>query len=152
MMQMMAVFGRKEPDPIMTALVAKMLDDKSSGPMPPMPPPVDPMLQLQGLAAVLAALKPVDTLTPILLEQMTKDRMSTADIINLVNQLRGEKGTDDFKKSMENFTGIMGAVSQMRQHTEPSAGSMWGDVIGGALSNQKLVGSVADLIRSKAMP
>jgi len=151
MMQLMSILGRKEADPVMMTLLAKLLDDKgSSAPMPPMVTPPDPMAQLQGIAAVLVALKPADNLTPILLEQMNRDRMSTADIIGLVNQLRGEKGTDDFKKSMDNFTGIMQAVSTMRQQTEPSAGSMWGDILGGALSNRELVGSVAGLIRAKS--
>jgi hypothetical protein len=151
MMQLMSILGRKEADPVMMTLLAKLLDDKgSSAPMPPMVAPPDPMAQLQGIAAVLVALKPADNLTPVLLEQMNRDRMSTADIIGLVNQLRGEKGTDDFKKSMDNFTGIMGAVNTMRQQTEPSAGSMWGDILGGALSNRELVGSVAGLIRAKS--
>jgi len=67
------------------------------------------------------------------------------------SDVQGKRASsDDLKKSMDNLTGIMQTVSTLRQQTEPSADNLWGGILGGALSNQKLVGSVARLIQENA--
>jgi hypothetical protein len=158
---LVTVLGQpKPPDPLMQLLMAKILDDKPrSDPMPAMPampPPVDPTEQLKNLAAVVQSLRgpepSVKQSDERLVDYLMKERMTPAEVLALVNQVKGERGTDDFKKSMENIGIMLNAVNQLRAHTEPGAGAGFWDAIGALVSNKELAGTVADTIRSRTRP
>ena len=145
----------KPQDPLLALLLAKMLEEKPRSmpmaPPPPMPPPIDPTEQLRNMASVLSTLrgteaKPQDDR---LVEYLTKDRLSPADVLSLVNQVKGERGTDDFKKSMENMGIMFNAITQLKSHTEAPAGSGMWDAIGNIMSNPKIGDTVASIIRSR---
>jgi hypothetical protein len=146
----------KAPDPLLQLLMAKLLDDggKKGDPMPampPMPPPVDPTEQLKNLAAVVQSLRgpEVAKTDDRLMDYLMKERMSPAEVLALVNQVKGERGTDDFKKSMENIGIMLNAVTQLRSHTEPGAGAGFWDAIGALVQNKELAGTVVEAVRGR---
>jgi hypothetical protein len=148
----------KAPDPLMALLLAKMMDDKPRrgsdlGDMPPPPPPaaIDPTEQLKNLAAVVTSLRGPERASgnDELIAYLLKDRMTPADVLNLVNQVKGERGTDDFKKSMENVGIMLNAAGQIRAQTEPGAGSGFWDAITAMLGNKELAGSVVQTMRGR---
>lgn len=147
---LVAMLSQPKPrDPLMELLMTKMLaDDKprrESMPMPPMPPPVDPTEQLKNLAAVITSLRGPEQPQHNLVDYLLKDRMTPGDVLNLVNQVKGERGTDDFKKSMENMGIMFSAVAQMKAQTEPGGGSGMWDAIGALASNK----GVADFLAAR---
>jgi hypothetical protein len=146
----------KAPDPLMALLLAKMMDDKPRrgsdlGDMPPPPPSIDPTEQLKNLAAVVTSLRGPERASgnDELIAYLLKDRMTPADVLNLVNQVKGERGTDDFKKSMENVGIMLNAAGQIRAQTEPGAGSGFWDAITAMLGNKELAGSVVQTMRGR---
>jgi hypothetical protein len=147
----------KTPDPVMQLFMAKFLDDKPRGEsmkLPPPPPPADPTEQLKNLASVVQSLRG-ESPTPKddrLIELLMKDRMAPADVLALVNQAKGERGTDDFKKSMENLGIMLTAVNQLRQHTEPGTGAGFWDAIGALVQNKELAKTVVTTLRGQREP
>ena len=146
----------KGPDPIMALLLAKMLEEKprrdsDMGMMPPPPPAIDATEQLKNLAAVVTSLRGPEKSSgnDELIAYLLKDRMTPADVLNLVNQVKGERGTDDFKKSMENVGIMLNAAGQIRAQTEPGAGSGFWDAITAMLGNKELAGSVVQTMRGR---
>lgn len=149
MTTLLTTLGRREPDPLLTALVTKLVDGGSSDKMPPMPPPPSPVSTMKELAETIALLRepPRPDTSAVLLEHLLKERMSPQEVLGLVNQVKGERGTDDFKKSMENLMALFESVQRVRERTEPSAASgFWGfaETLAG---NRDLAGSVANAIR-----
>lgn len=154
---LVSVFAQpKAPDPLMAALAKKLLDDeprRGGGDLlpPPLPPP-DPTEQLKNLAAVVQSLRG-DSKSGgednRLVDYLLKDRMTPTEVLNLVNQVKGERGTDDFKKSMENIGIMLNAVNQLRAHTEPGAGAGFWDAIGALVNNKELGNVVAETIRGR---
>jgi len=146
----------KGPDPIMALLLAKMLEEKprrdsDMGMMPPPPPVIDATEQLKNLAAVVTSLRGPEKSSgnDELIAYLLKDRMTPADVLNLVNQVKGERGTDDFKKSMENVGIMLNAAGQIRAQTEPGAGSGFWDAITAMLGNKELAGSAVQAMRGR---
>jgi hypothetical protein len=155
---LVTVMAQPKPmDPLMMALLKKLTDDEprgggGGGALPPPLPPPDPTEQLKNLAAVVQSLRGGESPKSDnnqLVEYLMRDRMSPGDVLKLVNDAKGERGTDDFKKSMENMGIMLNAVNQLRSHTEPGAGAGFWDAIGALFQNKELAGSVADAIRSK---
>ncbi len=137
-------------DPLMKFLLAKMMEDGSSrrgDPMPALPPPappVDPTEQLKNLAAVVASLRGNDSNSDSKwMELLMRDRMSPADVLNLVNQVKGERGTDDFKKTMENMGFLINATQQIRTVADPGGGPGFLDGLVGLLTNKEAVSAIA---------
>jgi hypothetical protein len=149
MMQMMGTvlataLAPKTMDPVLGAILAKMLGDSA--------PKVaeDPTVQLERLSNVVKNLGGGGgggSGGP-LVDYLIKDRMTTADVLNLVDKLRGERGTDDFKKSMDNIGIMLGAVGQLRAQTEPNVSSGFWDAVSSALNNPAL----AQMVGVKARP
>jgi len=146
MMQMMtsvlATAMQPRPDPmapIMVALINKLAER-------PTPTSVDPTQQLVALSEVAKNLRGNDSGSHNqMVELLMKERMTTNDVLAMVDKFRGERGTDDLKKSIENIGFLLNAVQQVRAHTEPSAGSGFMDVIASALNNPAL----ADVVLSR---
>lgn len=127
----------KPPDPIMMAVLAKLTEDK------PVAPVQDSTAQLKNLAEIVAMMRPAerqqdDRLT----EYLLKERMTPNEVLSLVNQVKGERGTDDFKKTMENMGFLMNAVNQIRSQTEPGAGAGFMDMLTAVLGNRELMGGL----------
>jgi hypothetical protein len=149
---------KKEEDPIMPLLLAKLLDDKGGGgQLPPPLPPANPMADVLPIVQALAAvMKPAEggegDLKGVLLQHILttsqNERLGPAQMVELFNSMRGERGTDDFKKSLDNMGFMMNAIRELRNQTEPVSGG-WQDVVGALASNRELASSIAGAIRVK---
>lgn len=134
MMQMMttviASALQPKPDPmapVIVALISKLADNK--------PQTVDPSAQLVTLSEVVKNLRGSDGGSGQMVDLLLKERMTPGDVLQMVDKFRGERGTDDFKKSLENIGFLLNAVQQVRAQTEPSASGGFLDVISSALNN-----------------
>jgi hypothetical protein len=158
--RMMAMIGdmqnkKSEPDPLMLMLLNKLFDDKKSDAgvagLPPMPPPPDPVLQLKALAETMALLQPKRDEDSVLIKYLLSrpdDRLTTKDLLELLDKRGGGTSTpDDFKKTVENI----GAFMQLAKTINGDGGtsSVVADVVS-ALANSRLPDSLANLIRSRA--
>jgi hypothetical protein len=141
-------------DPVILTLLTKLLDDKTGGDkMPPMPQPVDPTQNLKNLAEVVALLRPEKSdMDSKLLEHFLAsqgEKTSLKDMLELVNQLRGEPGSDDFKKAFENWQVMMSAVQSLRQQTDGGGSSGFWEFASALVSNSDLPSTMANVIRAK---
>lgn len=152
-----ALQGSKGPDPIMATLVAGLLEDRKKGggdPLPPMPQPKDPAEELKTLAEVMVLLRPPEKegdneMLKYLLAKAEKESISPKEMIELV---RGERGTDDFKRSFDNLGLMLTAMRTLKEHTgEAGAGAsgFW-DALAQLASNRDFAGSIASAIRAKS--
>lgn len=164
-MQLMMQMMQPREDPTLKMLLAKLVEEKSSGGAlpPPPPPPPDPM---EGFAKMLAAIVPLLQPAPSggggddeyksLLKEMVasreSERMTPKDILQMMQEMRQERGTDDFKKSADNLAMMLTLTNQMRQSTEGSASAGFWDALGALVSNRDVAGSIANSIRSAAQP
>jgi hypothetical protein len=152
MQMMMGLFGtvmqtlgqKPAMDPVLGTILAKLLEDKKGGdsmPMMPPPPPPNPAQNLRELAEVAAILKGDSSndnkLLEYLLAKADQDRMSPKDVLQLVSEVKGERGTDDLKKSLENLGIMMNAVQTLRQNTEGGGGG-WADAMAALFQNPSL--------------
>jgi len=139
------VLQPKPQDPLMLAVINKLLDDKRPAPT------VDPTAQLLSLSEVIKNLRgdsgggggKDDRLVDVLL----KERMSPAEVLGLVQQVKGERGTDDLKKSMENVGMLLNAVQQLRAQTEPGTSSGFWEAVTTALGNPSLASVIGSRVR-----
>jgi hypothetical protein len=142
-------------EPIMLALLTKLLEDKkpSSGGGAALPPPPDPTAELKNLAEVVHLLQPPkdegNKIIEYLIAREEKERLSPRDVIELFNKARGEPGTDDFRKSMDNFGAMMQAMESFRQRLEPGGATGFFDALGALFSNRDFATSIAGAIRTK---
>jgi hypothetical protein len=152
MMQMMstvlvAAMQPKATDPLLVALIQKLTESN--------PQAVNPAAQLVQLSEVLRNLQGSNNASSQMLEMLMKERMSPADVLGLVNQVKGERGTDDLKKSMENLGFLLNAVQQLRAHTEPGASGFW-EAVSSFLANpgfaSALGSKVTAAVRSSQPP
>jgi hypothetical protein len=119
---------RSDPmTPVLVALISKLADNK--------PANVDPTTQLTALSEVVKNLRGNDGGSGQMVDLLLKERMTPTDVLQMVDKFRGERGTDDFKKSLENIGFLLNAVQQVRAQTEPSASGGFLDVISSALNN-----------------
>lgn len=126
-------------EPILGAILARLLGD--NGPTTGS----DPTEQLELLSTVVNNLnESCGSSGGPLVDNLITDRMTSADVLNLVDRLLGERSTDAFKKSMDNIGVMLGVVGQLRMHTEPMSG-FW-DALFSALNNPAL----AQVVRLKA--
>lgn len=150
MMQMMGTvltvaLQPKGQDPIMMAILAKLLDDKTK-------PGVDPTQQLVALSEVAKNLagNGGGGGSNQLVELLLRERMSPSDVMNLVQQVKSERGTDGLKKSMEDIGIMLQAVNQLRAHTEPGTASGFWEAVTAVLGNQHLASAIGSRVRSNA--
>ncbi len=142
--------AQQKRDPLLDVLLAKLLDDKSSGgnsaPLPPPLPPPSPFEGIKEIVSLLEVLRPKqnDSLTEFLL----KDRMSPADMIALLKGSGSNNApTDDFKKTAENIV----AMRQLMEVMQPSSGgSGWADAISAVFSNKGIADTISSAIRARA--
>ena len=145
----------KAPDPIMAALLTKLVDDggrKGGGDLPPPPPPppqVDPTEQLKNLAGVLATLKGDSSNNDKFTELLLKERMTPADLMKLMSDVKSERGSDGLKKGLEDLGIMFNAINQFRAHTEPGAGAGFMDVLGALAQNRELGSVLAEMVRGR---
>lgn len=144
------------PDPIMATLVAGLLEDRKSGkgdPLPPMPTPKDPVEELKTLAEVMVLLRPPESkgdgeFTKYLLMKAEKDAISPKEMIELI---RGERGTDDFKRSFDNLGLMLTAMKTLKDHTGEGGGAGAGfwEALTQLAGNRDFAGAVSNAIRAK---
>ena len=151
MMQMMTsvlavAMQPKPPDPLMVALISKLIEKSEPAPA------LNPTAQLVQLSEVLRNLQGGNSGGSQLVEYLTKDRMSPTDVLKLVNEVKGERGTDDLKKSLENVGFLMNAVTQLRGVTEPSTASGFWDAINALFSNPNIADAIGARARGQAQP
>lgn len=156
----------KEEDPFMKMMMMKMLEEKTGGgggtAVPPPPPPPDPMA---GITALIGALTQAglmggggapagdDEAKEMLKAMVLKsdsERMSPKDMLELFTTMRGDRGTDDFKKSADNMAMMLNLSNQMRSSTEGGATAGFFDALGALFSNRDFAGSIAQSVRSRA--
>lgn len=148
MQMMMGMFGsivqtlgQKQTDPVLGAILASLLEKKkdSGDAMPPMPmpSPPNPTQSLRELAEVIAILKGGGDDNDKFTNYLLQERMTPKDVLQLVNEVKGERGTDDLKKSLENLGIMMNAVQTLRSNTEPGGGG-WAEAITALFQNPSL--------------
>lgn len=138
----------KQPDPLLLALINNLAAAKNTP-----TPVVDPTQQLVQLSEVIKNLNGNNNGNGgnnQMLELLMRERMSPGDVLSLVNQVKGERGTDDLKKSVENLGFLLNTVQQLRQHTEPSGGSGFWDAVNSLLSNPSLASAVGSRVNGAA--
>lgn len=157
---MLPLMMKKDEDPVQALLLAKLLDDNdkgSSAPLPPPLPPANPMADVLPIVQVLAeVMKPQqsdgDGLTGVLMQHIlnsqTANTLGPKDMVELFESMRGERGTDDFKKTMDNMGFLMNAIQALRAQTEPVQGGFM-DSVGQLFSNRDFSSALAGAIRTK---
>lgn len=152
-MQIIERMGQKEHDPLMLALLDKLLTKEKSEPMPPPPPPPDPTASLRNLAEVMIAMQPKQPDMTQFFEMMMRrsegERLSMREVLDLINEKRSQPGTDDFRTSLDNLSMVFEHMGRLRQATEPGPGGFW-DAIGGLLSHRELASSIASALRVRS--
>jgi hypothetical protein len=163
-MQLISAMAQPREDPLMKMLLAKLVEEKSSsGGLPPPPPPPPPADPVDGLAKLLAAIVPLmqpggggggdDEYKSMLKEMVAareNERMTPKDILQMMQEMRQERGTDDFKKSADNLAMMLSLTNQLRQSTEGGAAAGFWDALGALFGNRDFAGSIAQSIRAKA--
>lgn len=150
----------KAMDPLTALMLKKMVDEepkRSAAPASPMPSitlpaPVDPTEQLKNIVSVVRELNgggAPKSADDRLVDYLMKDRMTPGDVIKLVQEAKGERGTDDLKKSVENIGIMLNAVAQLRSQTEPGAGAGFWDALGALANNPGLGGLIGDALRTR---
>lgn len=149
MMQMMTTVLAQamQPNPLMVALIQK-LTDKADTPAPAGADPSQQLLVLSEVVKNLGGNKGPDVSSQML-EMLMKERMAPSDVLSLVQQVKGERGTDDLKKSMENLGFLLNAVQQLRSHTEPGGSGFW-DAINSIFSNPGLANAIGNKVSAIA--
>jgi flagellar biosynthesis GTPase FlhF len=166
MQMMMAILSQpKEPDPIMQTLLAKLVEDKASGggnaavpPPPPPPPQQDPVESLAKLMAIIVPLMggggggddESKELLKSMLEDAKSNQLGPRDMLALISEMKGDRGTDDFKKSADNLAMMLNITNQLRNSTEGSASAGFWDALGALFSNRDFAGSIAQQVRTRA--
>lgn len=150
MMQMMTTVLAQamQPSPLLVAMIQKLTEDK------PTTPSTDPTQQLVLLSEVVKNLGAGNNANNQILEMLMRERMAPADVLGLVNQVKGERGTDDLKKSMENLGFLLNAVQQLRSHTEPGGSGFW-DAVSSIFNNPGLaqaIGSKVSTVMQQQRP
>jgi len=142
-------------------MLAKLLDDKSSSsaPLPPpLPPPPSPFEGLKEIVEVVATVMGKgkgdgDGETKDLVKQLiaSKDAqtLTPRDMLTLLQDIKGEKGGDDFRKSMEHMSMMLNVAQQLKGDQQGSSGGFW-EAFGNFLGNRDVGGAVAQLVRQKA--
>jgi len=146
--------GNKGSDPILATLVAGLLEDRKKGgdaPLPPPPPQKDPADELKTMAEIVNLLKPdnskSDEFMKYLLAKADKETITTKEMLELI---RGERGTDDFKRSFDNLGLMLTAMKTLKEHTDgggPSSG-FW-DAMTSLVSNPSFSSAVGNAIRQR---
>jgi hypothetical protein len=168
MAQMMTLLATPREDPVMKMLLAKLVEDKTSSrggdalPPPPPPPPLaDPMEGISKLIMALASAGLIgnhggggdDEVKEMLKAQIQareSERLTFKDVIGMMQEMRQERGTDDFKKSADNLAMMLSITNQLRQSTEGGATAGFFDALAALFGNRDFAGSIAGAIRSKA--
>jgi hypothetical protein len=135
----------KETDPLLLALINNLATNNKPQ------PPLDATAQLVQLSEVVKNLQGNNGgsgSSNQMLEMLMRERMSPADVLGLVNQVKGERGTDDLKKSVENLGFLLNTVQQLRSHTEPSGGSGFWDAVNSIFANPGLASAIGSKVRS----
>lgn len=161
--QMMMLMMQPKEDPMMKILLAKLLEDKpSSGgmSMPPPPPPTDP---LEGIAKLMAVLLPaigaggggggdeeVKELLKAQIQAREAERLGPKDLLAIMQEMKQERGTDDFKRSADNLAMMLNITNQLRSSTEGSPAAGFWDALGALFSNRDFAGSIAQTVRARA--
>lgn len=146
--------SNKGPDPLMAILIKGLLEEKSSGggdKMPPPLPPEDPIEKMKAMSEIMKNMRSEDTSSAKLMEyalaKIDKDSFGPKDMIEL---MKGGQGTDDFKKSFENLSLMLGAMRNLKEHTgEGGASSGFWDALSSLVSNRDFASSVGNAIRAK---
>lgn len=145
MMQMMTTVLAQamQPSPLLVAMLQKLTEDKAPSAS------TDPTQQLVLLSEVLKNLNSGrgNDLSSDMLQMLMKERMAPSDVLHLVQEVKGERGTDDLKKSMENLGFLLNAVQQLRAHTEPGGSGFW-DAINSIFSNPGLAGAIGSKVNT----
>lgn len=132
-------------DKILVALLPKLLEDKgssSSEKLPTPPAPLNPIEDFKNMAEVFVMMQPKEGNNLMLEYLIKKDERNEA-------REGGGGGTDDFKKAMENFNFMMGAVQNFRQQIEPGGATGFFDALGAFFQSGDLPSSIASAIRTK---
>lgn len=136
----------KSPDPIMMALLNSLINNR--------PEAVDPTKQLQTLSEVVKNLGggggggKDDRFVELLLAE----RMKPSDVLGLIEKVKAERGTDGLKKSMEDIGIMLGAVNQLRAHTEPGTASGFWEAVTAVLGNPALASAIGSRVKQVTQP
>jgi hypothetical protein len=147
MMQMMTTVLAQalQPSPLMVALIQK-LTNKVDTPLQSAPDPTQQLLVLSEVVKNLGGNRG-DSVSSQMIELLMKERMAPSDVLSLVQQVKGERGTDDLKKSMENLGFLLNAVQQLRAHTEPGGSGFW-DAVNSIFSNPGLANAIGSKVNA----
>lgn len=158
---MLPMMMKKDEDPIQAILLAKLLDDKdskgSNAPLPPPLPPPNPVADMLPLVQMLAeVMRPQqqdsgglqEVLMQHILQTQNQNTLGPKEMIEMFESMRGERGTDDFKKSLDNMGFLMNAIQALRAQTEPVQGGFM-DSVGQLFANRDFASSLAGALRAK---
>lgn len=169
MQLMMGLMNKpKEEDPILKALLAKLVEDKhdhGGGNLPPPPPP--PANPTSGLAEILTAMAGFmaavggggggggdedfkEFLKTMFLKKQDES-LGVRDVLALVQQAGGktEGGADSFRASIDNIAALMNVAKNLQQSNDPGPGAGIFDVLAALVSNRDFAGGIAGAIRAK---
>ena len=164
-MMMTLLSKPKEEDPMMKMFMMKLMEEKTSGgggvAIPPPPPPADPLDSITKLITALAAAGVIGggggggedeskELLKVMLEKSDAERLGPKDMLALFGEMRGDRGTDDFKKSADNLAMMLNITNQLKQSTEGGAAAGFFDALAALFSNRDFAGSIAQSVRSRA--
>ena len=155
---------RPKEDPELKRMLAKLLEEKSSGGSaslpPPLPPPPAPFEGLKEIVEVMATVmgkgkNDGEGETKDLLRQLiaSKDAqtLTPRDMLALMQDLKGgDKGGDDFRKSMEHMSMMLNVAQQLRGDQQGSSAAGFWDALGQFLGNRDVGGAVAQMVRQKS--
>jgi hypothetical protein len=163
-MTLMVEALKPREDPTMKMLLARLVEEKVSNsnalPLPAPPPPPPPSSPVEGLKEILELAivmtrgnKSEDGELKELVRQaiQAKDQhvMSPKDVIQLVHDIKSDRGTDDFRKSMENMSMMLNVAQQLKGDQQGSSSANFFDALGSLFSNRDFAGAIAQTVRSK---
>lgn len=164
--QLLIAAMQPKEDPMMKMLLAKLVEEKSSSglgnlPLPPPPPPVDSMA---GIKDILTLFMPLiaaylkkdggdDTkdLLKTLIAQKESETLKPKEVIELMTSMQqNNKGSDDFRKSVENLQMMTQISKALNSGNEGSSSATFWDAASALFSNRDFAGSIAQAVRAKA--
>jgi hypothetical protein len=129
----------KEMDPVLGAILAKIIEDKGGGNMPPPPPPPPPRSPVEDLKTLAEAMR-----------LMKGEELGIKDILGLIQQNQQASSSDKFKEAMEHMASILQATQMIKQQTDGGSSSGFWEFAQALASNRDLAGMLGDAVRTRA--
>jgi len=163
MTQLLVAAMQPREDPTMKLLLAKLVEERSSSSgSSALPPPLPPSSPLEGLKEIVEVLAVVmgsgkkghgdDEIKDLLKAALTSKKEETLtprETIQLMHEMQASRGTDDFRKSMENMSMVMQVATNLKGQSEGSSSAGFFDALSALFSNRDFAGSIANSIRAK---